>query len=125
LGTGASPTSRPNPTSATADATAAVRARTELDRIKAALADLDAVAAAGSGNSIIRDLRRLMPALTARADSVEATYYLIETNLVLDRPREACILLARIRRPSRGSPFEAGVDRFLSDSTLACGSRRQ
>jgi hypothetical protein len=65
-----------------------------------------------------------MPRLPSRADSVEAMYYLIETNLILDRPAVACRLLATVRAPSRGTSFEAGVDRFLADPDLACANRR-
>jgi serine/threonine-protein kinase len=100
------------------------RARAALDGVKASLADPDAVAAAGTGDALLRDIRRLMPRLPSRADSVEAMYYLIETNLILDRPAVACRLLATVRAPSRGTSFEAGVDRFLADPDLACANRR-
>jgi serine/threonine-protein kinase len=100
------------------------RARAALDRVKAALRDPDAVAAAGNGEVVLRDIRRLMTRLTTRADSVEAMYYLIETNLILDRPAAACRLLATVRAPARGTPFEASVDRYLADPELGCASRR-
>ena len=100
------------------------RARSALDRAKSALADPDAVSAAGNGNAILGDLGRLLATLPTRADSVEAVYYMIETNLILDRPAAACRLLTSVRAPSRGTSFEAGIDRFLADSELGCANRR-
>ena len=99
------------------------RVRLELDRVKAALEDQDAVAAGGTGDRILRELRRLLPSLPTRVDSVEAIRYQIETNLVLDRPAEACRLLAQVRQLSRGTDFEAGIKRFLADSELNCANR--
>ena len=113
-----------NPVGATPDAGAVARARAALDRVKSALADPDAVAAAGTGPAIIRELRQLIPTMPTRSDSVEAIYYLIETNLVLDRPDEACRLAKRVRPRARGTTFLAGVDRYLADSDLGCASRR-
>ena len=69
-------------------------------------------------------LGRLLATLPTRADSVEAVYYMIETNLILDRPAAACRLLTSVRAPSRGTSFEAGIDRFLADSELGCANRR-
>jgi serine/threonine protein kinase len=103
---------------------ASVRARQALDRMKAALADPDAVAAAGNGTAILRDVARLLPTLSSRADSVEARYYAIETNLILDRPTDACRLLTQIRDAARGTGFEGRVERFLADTGLACATRR-
>jgi hypothetical protein len=100
------------------------RAREALDRVKSALADPDAVAAAGNGDAILQDLRLLLATLPNRADSVEAVYYMVETNLILERPAVACRLLAGVRAPSRGTEFEAGIDRYLSDTELACANRR-
>jgi hypothetical protein len=65
-----------------------------------------------------------MTRLPTRADSVEAMYYLIETNLILDRPVAACRLLATVRTPSRGTAFEGSVDRYLADPELGCANRR-
>jgi serine/threonine-protein kinase len=103
---------------------AAAATRASLDRVKSALADPDAVAAAGNGPAILRDIRRLLPRLISRADSVEATYYEVETNLMLDRPAEACRLLTRVRPAARGTVFEARIERFLGDADLDCASRR-
>jgi hypothetical protein len=55
---------------------------------------------------------------------VEATYYEVETNLMLDRPAEACRLLTRVRPAARGTVFEARIERFLGDADLDCASRR-
>jgi len=82
------------------------------------------VSATGNGDAILRDLRRLLPTLATRGDSVEAVYYMVETNLILDRPAAACRLLTSVKAPSRGTAFEAGIDRFLSDSELGCANRR-
>jgi hypothetical protein len=82
------------------------------------------VSAAGNGAAILRDIQRLLPRLLSRADSVEATYYEVETNLMLDRPAEACRLLTRIRPAARGTEFEARIERFLGDADLDCASRR-
>jgi serine/threonine-protein kinase len=106
------------------DAGASARTRAALDRVKGALADPDAVSAAGNGEAILRDIRRLLPRLVSRTDSVEATYYAVETNLMLDRPAEACRLLTRMRPASRGTLFEARIERFLADSALECANRR-
>jgi hypothetical protein len=92
--------------------------------VKGALADPDAVSAAGNGEAILQDIRRLLPRLVSRTDSVEATYYAVETNLMLDRPAEACRLLTRMRPASRGTLFEARIERFLADSALECANRR-
>jgi len=100
------------------------RARADLDRVKSALADPDAVGAAGNGDAILQDIRRLLPRLVARQDSVEATYYAIETNLILDRPADACRLLLQVRSGSRGTEFEGRVERFLADTALGCANRR-
>jgi hypothetical protein len=100
------------------------RARADLDRVKGATADPDAVAAAGNGDAILQDIRRLLPRLATRPDSVEATYYAIETNLIMDRPAEACRLLLQIRPISRGTEFEGRIERFLADTALACADRR-
>jgi hypothetical protein len=105
-------------------ADAVARARTALDRVKAAIADPDAVAATGNGDAILGDLRRILATLPNRADSVEAVYYMIETNLILDRPAAACRLLTSVRASSRGTEFEAGIDRYLADSELGCATRR-
>jgi hypothetical protein len=99
-------------------------ARAALDRVKAALSDVDAVSAAGNGEALLRDITRLLPRLSSRADSVEATYYAVETNLILDRPAEACRLLSRIRAASRGTEFEGLVDKLANDTELACATRR-
>jgi len=66
----------------------------------------------------------LLPRLVARQDSVEATYYAIETNLILDRPADACRLLLQVRSGSRGTEFEGRVERFLADTALGCANRR-
>lgn len=102
----------------------AARVRASLDNLKAALADPDAVAAAGNGPTILATIDRLLPTLTGRADSVEATYYAVETNLILDRPAAACRLLLRLQPKSRGTVYEGRVERFLADSALGCASRR-
>jgi serine/threonine-protein kinase len=115
-------TTPPRASAPSADALA--RAREALDRVKSALADPDAVAAAGNGDAILQDLRLLLATLPNRADSVEAVYYMVETNLILERPAVACRLLAGVRAPSRGTEFEAGIDRYLSDTELACANRR-
>jgi hypothetical protein len=112
------------PTPFGAGAAAAAATRASLDRVKSALADPDAVAAAGNGPAILRDIRRLLPTLISRVDSVEATYYEVETNLMLDRPAEACRLLTRVRPAARGTVFEARIERFLGDADLDCASRR-
>jgi len=112
------------PTPSGAGAAAAAATRASLDRVKSALADPDAVAAAGNGPAILRDIRRLLPTLISRVDSVEATYYEVETNLMLDRPAEACRLLTRVRPAARGTVFEARIERFLGDADLDCASRR-
>jgi eukaryotic-like serine/threonine-protein kinase len=104
-------------------ARAAERARAALDRIKSALEDPDAVAAAGNGNAVLRDITRLLPTLTTRTDSVEATYYAVEANLILERPAEACRLLMRVRDKARGTSFEGRIDRFLGDADLGCANR--
>jgi serine/threonine-protein kinase len=104
--------------------TTSAASRAELDRLKAALSDPDAVSTAGNGEAILRDVRQLLPRLTVRADSVEATYYAIETNLILDRPADACRLLTSIRPSARGTLFEARVERFLADTDLGCANRR-
>jgi hypothetical protein len=100
------------------------RIRAVLNRVKAQLNDPDAVAVSGNGDVILREIWRVLPQIKTRADSVEANYYLVETNLILDRPVVACRILARIRGASRGTSFEAGVDRFLGDPQLDCASRR-
>jgi hypothetical protein len=99
------------------------RTRAELDRMKGALTDPDAVAAAGNGDALLQDIRRLLPRLTARSDSVEATYYAIETSLILDRPADACRLLLQVRPASRGTTFEGRVERLLGDTALGCATR--
>jgi serine/threonine-protein kinase len=99
------------------------RARAALDRLKASLADPDAVAASGSGDAVLRTIARLLPTLSSRTDSVEATYYGVETNLILDRPTEACRMLARIRDASVGTLYEARVERLLSSADLGCANR--
>ena len=113
-----------SPTLASAGPAAAAATRASLDRVKSALADPDAVSATGNGPAILRDIRRLLPRLISRADSVEATYYEVETNLMLDRPAEACRLLTRVRPAARGTEFEARIERFLGDADLDCASRR-
>jgi hypothetical protein len=92
--------------------------------VKAAVADPDAVESSGTGPGLLDRLDRLMPALTNRADSVEATYYGVEVNLILDKPAAACRLLNRIRTTSRGTAYQVSVDRFLADTALACANRR-
>ena len=98
-------------------------ARARLDAIKASLADPDAVTAAGSAPTILRNITRMMPTLTTRRDSVEATYYAIEANLMLDRPDEACRLLKGVQAKARGSAFEGPIDRFLTNPDLGCSAR--
>ncbi|HUQ83038.1 MAG TPA: serine/threonine-protein kinase [Gemmatimonadaceae bacterium] len=110
--------------SVVSDVAPARRVRDALDRMHTTLADPDAAAASGTSEKIVRDVARLLPTLTSRGDSVEATIYAIEANLFLDRPAEACRLLNRIRGPARGSAYESRVDVFLTDSALACASRR-
>jgi serine/threonine-protein kinase len=97
--------------------------RATLDRIKTALADPDAVANSGTGQRLLRTIGSLMPTLTSMRDSVEATYYAIETNLILDRPAEACRQLRGIRAKSRGTSFEGPVERYLGSAELGCESR--
>jgi hypothetical protein len=97
--------------------------RATLDELKSAVADPDAVAAAGNGATILARIDRLLPALTTRADSVEATYYAVEVNLILDKPGVACRLLNQIRSTSQGTPYKVSVDRYLADTELACASR--
>jgi len=97
--------------------------RAGLDRIKASLADPDAVVAAGTGQAVLRDIERLMPRLTNSTDSVEATYYAVEANLMLERPAEACRLLFRVRERARNTLFEGRIERFLGDADLACANR--
>jgi eukaryotic-like serine/threonine-protein kinase len=121
---GATGKSVEGPTLPSAGPAAAAATRASLDRVKSALADPDAVSAAGNGPAILRDIRRLLPKLISRADSVEATYYEVETNLMLDRPAEACRLLTRVRPAARGTEFEARIERFLGDADLDCASRR-
>jgi hypothetical protein len=120
-GTGKTP-ERPSGSDSGTGLTAGTRA--QLDRVKAALADPDAVSAAGNGEAILGDIRRLMPRLVSPGDSVEATYYAVETNLMLDRPAEACRLLKRVQPSSRGTLFEARIERFLGDADLGCTNRR-
>ena len=105
----------------TADAAAT---RGTLDRVKAALADPDAVVAAGNGEKILQDITRLLPRLSNRPDSVEATYYAVEANLILERPAAACRLLGRIRAASRGTEFEGRVDVLATNADLDCANRR-
>ena len=95
--------------------------RARLDQIKAAIAVPDVDPA--TGQTIIRNIHQLLPALTTSGDSVEATYYLIETNLILDRPGEACRLLKGVRNRARGTPFEGSIDRYLASADLGCDSR--
>jgi serine/threonine protein kinase len=122
--TGGSDKPPEGPTPPDARPGAAAAARASLDRVKAAIADPDAVSAAGNGPAILRDIRRLLPRLVSSGDTVEATYYEVETNLMLDRPSEACRLLTRVRPAARGTPFEARIERFLGDADLDCASRR-
>jgi serine/threonine-protein kinase len=112
-------TDRSNPTS---DPLTAVRARSALDRAKDRLKDVQSVSA-NDAEVVLRDMRRLLPQLTARADSVEATYYLIEANLQLDRPEQACRLIRQVRRPSRGTEFEANIERYAISPELNCANR--
>jgi len=98
-------------------------ARARLDDIKAALADPAAVEAAGSAPTILRTIDRVLPTLPTRADTVEATYYAIEANLILDRPGEACRLLKGVRAKARGTSFEGSIARYLADSDLGCDAR--
>ena len=88
------------------------------------LSDLDAAAASSNSEKVVRDVARLLPSLTNRADSVEATVYAIEANLILERTDDACRLLNRIRGPARGSEYESRVERFLASSDLGCATRR-
>lgn len=106
------------------DAAAQARVRASLDSLEAALADPDAVIAAGNGTRILARIDRLLPTLTERADSVEATYYKVETNLILDRPAEACRLLVQLRPISRGTKYEPRVETFLGNAELGCANRR-
>jgi serine/threonine-protein kinase len=110
---------RTNPAS---DALTTARARTELDRARDRLRDVQSVSA-NDAEVVLRDMRRLLPQLTARADSVEAIYYLIEANLQLDRPEQACRLIQQVRRPSRGTEFEANIERYATSPDLNCASR--
>ena len=103
--------------------TSARQARAALDRIKTALADPDAVANSGTGQRLLQTIGTLMPTLTSMSDSVEATYYAVETNLILDRPAEACRQLRGIRAKSRGTSFEGPVERYLGSAELGCESR--
>ena len=108
-----------NGTRRPAAADADIRAR--LDRIKAAIADPDVDVP--TGETIIRNVRLLMRSLTTKADSVEATYYLIETNLIIDRPGEACRLLRGVRSRAQGTSFESPLERYLASTALGCDSR--
>ena len=101
----------------------AVRSRATLDELKAAVADPDAVAATGNGATLLDRIDRLLPALASRADSVEAMYYAVEINLILDKPAVACRLLDRLRTASRGTPYQVSVGRYLADTALACARR--
>ena len=103
--------------------TTAARTRATLDELKGALADPDNVANAGSGTALLDRIDRLLPDVTAHADSVEAMYYAVEINLILDKPAEACRLLNRLRSGARGTPYQVRVERFLADTGLACASR--
>ena len=98
-------------------------ARAMLDRIKAALADPAAVDPETTAPRLVRDVNRLMPTLTTTRDSVEATYYAVEANLIADRPAEACRLLRSVRTKARGTSFERPIERYLSDADLACDTR--
>ena len=102
----------------------AASSRATLNEVKAALADPDAVASGGNGAALLQKIDRVLPLLTGRADSVEATYFAIELNLILDKPAVACRLLNGIRAASRGAPQQGSIDRFLADTELACASRR-
>ena len=116
--------SAPNSSPVSSNDAPARRVRGALDGMKAMLSDLDAAAASGNSEKVVRDVARLLPTLTNRADSVEATIYAIEANLVLERTDDACRLLNRIRGPARGSEYESRVERFLASSDLGCASRR-
>jgi hypothetical protein len=94
-------------------------ARARLDQIKAALADQAPERAPG----VLRNVDRLLPQLRTRDDSVEATYYAVEANLILDRTREACRLLNGARRKSEGTDFEVRIARILADPDLGCETR--
>ena len=108
--------------SSTEDPLAAVRARAVLDAAKGRLKDVTNVTASDA-QTVLRDMQRLLPRLTARADSVEATYYLIEANLQLDRPADACRLIARVRVPARGTEFEGSIETYASSAALDCANR--
>ena len=101
-------------------ASTAVNARVALDRIKAAIADPGAADMGTTAPRVLRDITRLMPTLATTADSVEATYYAIETNLILDRPAEACRLLQGVRARAAGTTFEGNVKRLLESAELGC-----
>jgi eukaryotic-like serine/threonine-protein kinase len=94
-------------------------ARVRLDQIKASLADQAPETAPG----VLRTINRLLPQLRTRDDSVEATYYSIEANLILDRTSEACRLLNGVRRKSEGTDFEVRIARILADPDLGCETR--
>jgi serine/threonine-protein kinase len=106
----------------TGDPLTAVGARTALDRAKDRLKDVQSVSA-NDAEVVLRDMRRLLPQLIAHADSVEAMYYLIEANLQLDRPEQACRLIRQVRRPSRGTEFEANIERYATSPELNCANR--
>lgn len=102
----------------------AERIRAAFDRMKVVLQDPDAAAASGQAAQVVSDVTRLLPTLTSRADSVEATVYAIEANLALDRSDDACRLLTRIRPAARGTEFEGRVEFFASNADLGCATRR-
>jgi serine/threonine-protein kinase len=96
--------------------------RSELDRL--ASVTRNAYGLSGDvARQVIADARRLLPSITNRSDSVEAQYYMIESHLGLDQPREACRILVRIATDARGTRFADGVDNMLRSPDLGCAPR--
>jgi hypothetical protein len=73
-----------------------------------------------TAQAALRLADRVRDAAMAREQRVEAMYYEAQAHLLLEQPREACRVLARVAPLARGTRFENAIDALRNAAELAC-----
>lgn len=103
-----------NPVSAGDASARAQRARRELDGLEAIIEDLSET----NARRLLASVPAVLPQLATRGDTVEAWYYALQANILLNDIPAACGIMQRIGSDGKSTPFAAPLKVF-SDS-LPC-----